>query len=581
MNYSKEKNILLLLSLLKAYGIKRVVASPGGTNLSLVASMQSDPYFEMYSCVDERSAAYLACGIAEESGEPVVISCTGATAARNYMSALTEAYYRKLPIVAITSSRKVNHVGHLYAQMTDRSVQPKDIIVRSELIQEIITADDEWDCNIKVNKALSELYRHGGGPVHLNVETSVSKEYGVAELPVANKIERYFWGQELPNIDARSIAIYIGSHLMFTETEIDAIDSFCAKYNASVYCDHGSNYKGRNRILTSLIGMQTNLRVSPLDVDLLIHIGEVSGGYDAQRFQKKEVWRVNPDGEMRDLFGCLSKVFEMSERDFFLSYSCGVKPAKSKRSELLQTYYNSLYHKIPDLPFSNLWIAKELASFIPDHSVLHLGILNSLRSWNCFEIPFSVLSFSNTGGFGIDGCMSSIVGASLVNRGKLYFICLGDLSFFYDMNVLGCRHIGNNLRILMINNGHGQEFHNYSSPGSAFGQETDCYIAAGGHYGNKSRTLVRHFAQDLGFRYLSASSKDEFISIKAEFLSKDSAQSIILEAFTDGKDESEALRSIGRIVNESEFDTVNAAKIILSKIMGNRTIAKIKGIING
>lgn len=180
MNYSAEKNILLLLGLLKAYGISKVVASPGGTNLPLVASMQSDPYFEIYSCVDERSAAYMACGIAEESKEPVAISCTGATAARNYMSALTEAYYRKLPIVAITSSRKLNHAGHLYAQMTDRTVQPKDIVVKSEQIQSIKGKDDEWDCNIKINRALSELFRHGGGPVHLNIETSVSREYGIS-----------------------------------------------------------------------------------------------------------------------------------------------------------------------------------------------------------------------------------------------------------------------------------------------------------------------------------------------------------------------------------------------------------------
>ncbi|MCS3133314.1 hypothetical protein NXW30_12495 [Phocaeicola vulgatus] len=39
----------------------------------------------MYSCVDERSAAYMACGIAAESGEPIVVTCTEATASRNYL----------------------------------------------------------------------------------------------------------------------------------------------------------------------------------------------------------------------------------------------------------------------------------------------------------------------------------------------------------------------------------------------------------------------------------------------------------------------------------------------------------------
>ena len=62
--------------------------------MMLNASLMYDGSFEMISSVDERSAAYMACGMAEESGEPVMITCTGATAARNYMPALTEAFYR-------------------------------------------------------------------------------------------------------------------------------------------------------------------------------------------------------------------------------------------------------------------------------------------------------------------------------------------------------------------------------------------------------------------------------------------------------------------------------------------------------
>ena len=93
--YSSECNIQIVIALLKAYGIRKVIASPGATNLSFVASIQQDTWFDVYSSVDERSAAYIACGMAEESGEPVVLSCTGATASRNYMPGLTEAFYRK------------------------------------------------------------------------------------------------------------------------------------------------------------------------------------------------------------------------------------------------------------------------------------------------------------------------------------------------------------------------------------------------------------------------------------------------------------------------------------------------------
>ena len=75
--YTNERSQQIVIALLKAHGIRKVVASPGTTNITLVGSRQQDPYFEMYSSVDERSAAYIACGLAAESGEPVVLSCTG------------------------------------------------------------------------------------------------------------------------------------------------------------------------------------------------------------------------------------------------------------------------------------------------------------------------------------------------------------------------------------------------------------------------------------------------------------------------------------------------------------------------
>ena len=47
--YTDEQNIQIVLGLLKAHGIKKVIASPGTTNIGLVASMQYDSYFEIFS----------------------------------------------------------------------------------------------------------------------------------------------------------------------------------------------------------------------------------------------------------------------------------------------------------------------------------------------------------------------------------------------------------------------------------------------------------------------------------------------------------------------------------------------------
>ena len=63
-NYSSEKAIQILIALLKKHGIKKVIACPGGTNMMLNANLMYDGDFEMYSCDDERSAAYMARRIA-------------------------------------------------------------------------------------------------------------------------------------------------------------------------------------------------------------------------------------------------------------------------------------------------------------------------------------------------------------------------------------------------------------------------------------------------------------------------------------------------------------------------------------
>lgn len=105
-HYTTESNVQIIVSLLKAHGIHLAVASTGTTNMCLVGSLQNDPYFTVYSSVDERSAAYMACGLSEQTGESVVLSCTGATASRNYYPGLTEAYYKKLPVIAITSHQR-------------------------------------------------------------------------------------------------------------------------------------------------------------------------------------------------------------------------------------------------------------------------------------------------------------------------------------------------------------------------------------------------------------------------------------------------------------------------------------------
>lgn len=535
-HYSNARNVQIVIALMKAHGVKKVVASPGATDMAIVASMQQDPYFEMYSSIDERSAAYMACGIAAESGEPVAITCTGATSSRNYMPGLTEAYYRQLPILAITCSRSNANIGHYVDQVTDRTQLPSDIAMESVQAQTIHCPEDEWDVMVKVNKAMIGLTRNGGGPCHINLVTAGSSDFSVKEIAPVRKITLYQKEDKFPEVPNGKIGIFVGAHEKWSEELTKAVDKFCSIYNAMVICDPTSNYKGKYRVLMPLLCEQAKEKIGGEQLDLMIQIGFVS----SMLFKKAKVmWRIAKDGVVRDTFRKTNSIFQMSELDFFTKIIQGKEEKENTVYAEYKARYDALLSSLPELPFSNIWVAQQLSGQLPENSVLHLGIRNSLRSWGYFDVPTSVLSYCNTGGFGIDGGISSLIGASMMKPKKLYFGVFGDLLFFYDMNSLGNRDIKANLRIMIINNGLGQEFKNVSFPGSlVLGENIDKFTAAKGHFACQSKTLVKNYAENLGFEYLTASNKEEFAKVYERFITPEvTERPMLFEIFTDTKDE--------------------------------------------
>lgn len=553
--YSIEKNLQIVLSLLKKHNIKKCVVSPGACNATFVYSLQADSYFEVFSSVDERSAAYLACGIASETGEAVLLSCTGATASRNYMSGLTEAYYRKLPILCITSLESQRSVGHLKTQQIDRSVVPNDIVFESVYIPRTQNVEDELFCAREANKAMLALSKNGGGPVHINLEYQYVFDFSANTLPDVKPIYRYTLDDKLPAIPHGRVAVMLGAHLRFDKALTETVDRFCATHDAIVICQPPTSYSGKYAFRSGLLFGQINYKGELNKIDLLIHIGETSSDCIGFQIHPKEVWRVSEDGILKDRFNCLSAIFEMSEMNFFEAYSNNESRQNSYINECLSSDLQ-VRKQIPELPYSNFWIAQKTAPHLPSNSDLYLSIINSIRSWDYALTDTSVLMHANTGGFGIDGCLSTMVGASLVSPHKEFYGVFGDLAFFYDMNVLGNRHIGKNLHIMIVNNDGGQQFRNFDHGASSQGVRVNDYVAAAGHYGAKSQDLVKHFAQDLGFRYLSASSKDEYLKVMPEFL-RAADRSVVCEVFTDENNENEALHMLRSIIKP---DITDAAK---------------------
>ncbi len=579
--YSTNVNVQLLMALLKEHQIRKVIASPGTTNLEFMASLQQDDFFEVYSCVDERSAAYMACGLAAETGEPVVITCTEATASRNYYSGMTEAYHRKLPVLAVTGLHEYSCVGNLEPQVIDRSVSPNDSMRRKINLPVIKDESDVKNSELLINTAILELKRHGGGPVHINMPWGGAKfDFSVRELPKVRVIRRYTMDDRLPKLEAAKVAVVCGTHNEWTERQVKAVDHFCAQYDAVVFCDHGSKYYGKYRVQAALLAFQKLSYDVLQNIDVVIHIGEEIGddNFSKKIRAAKQTWRVSPDGEVRDTFKNLSSVFEMQEHRFFEAYVDETSVSKD-------TYYNEcvalldkLKGNLPELPFSSIYVASKVSAKLPENSVIHFGVSDSIRAWNLFELPATVRSSCNLGCRGIDGCVSALIGASFADRNRLYFGVVGDLTFFYDLNSLGNRHVGSNLRLIVVNNDGGNIFRHNGHPSQVWlgFDEANKYIAAAGHFGKKSPDLVRNYAENLGFEYLTASDVQGFEKALERFVTPEiTDKPMLFEIFTESKNDSNAFQMMANI----DLDAKGQAKAMIKQVLGEKGIATLRKII--
>ena len=585
--YTDDKNAQVVLALLKKFGIRKIVISPGTANVPISRSVQNDPFFEVHSVVDERSAAYFATGLAFASGEPVVISCTGATASRNYLPGMTEAYYRNLPVIALTSQHQSPDYSDFVPQVTDRTVSQNDVKRYAALLPTVKDNKDLMQCIFKVNKALSIATSNGGGPVHINLPVlKPDYSFTTKELPNFTKVD-YIRAE---NIDANQLAnelsgkrigIFIGSHNPFTPQTTKDISTFAKKTGAAVFYDHTSSYEGENGVITAQISDLLQTDNAP---DVLVDIGAISGDYSASRlFNRIETWRVSEDGEFHNRMGVekLTKVFDSSEQHFFSSLA-GVAGSIKATS-----YFESLDKaikkiKVPDMPLSNTYISYRISQMIPKKSILHMSILNSLRNMDFYPLDKSILTSCNVGGFGIDGPVSTLIGQSMADRKRLSFGLIGDLAFFYDMNALGMRVIGKNVRILLVNNNNGVEFRLNNKLENQWGSDTDSYISAAGHNGS-----AKAWAVSRGFHYMTASTKEEVDDLLEEFLHKDINHfnsPVLFEVFTKVGEEQLAVDMIRAANNPAAkkiLESSPAMRKFVKKIAPKRAVDLYKKIKRG
>lgn len=530
------ENINIVISVLKSHNIKFFVVSPGGTNMSLVSAIQNDSYFKCFSVVDERSAVYFAIGLHLQTGETVAMSCTSAQATRNYIPGLTEAFYKQVPILAITMSKLPRFTYQDYMQAPNQTSLPIDCVKASITLPIVQSSSDYlYSCRL-ANEACLTLTHNGKGPVQLNIPW---QDFEIASIDTnrPKTIKRYNSFFDKDSLKGKKIMIVAGEHRPYDEETLDAINAFCKTNDCMIYVNHLSNLHTEYCVYGNLFLLTRQNDDIPTELipDILISIGGQTGDYPFyRRFSRTQYdfvhWTINDSGNVVDTYDKLTRIYQMSIKDFFTSAAGDSTKDTHDYLEQWQIVVSEYVYST-DLPLSNTYVASIIHDKLPKNCTINFAILNSLRNWSLFPIDSSIKCYANVAAFGIDGCTSMMIGESVLSD-ELHFLVTGDLAFFYDLNALGIRHIKNNVRILIINNNGGVEF---KLGGSNIEQnkQRDLFIAAANHF--KS---AKGWAESCGFKYLSASSKEEFNTVYSPFL-LESSKPIVLEVFTSDINESQ------------------------------------------
>lgn len=554
--YSIAKNIQIVIATLKAHNISQLVLSPGGTNAPFIRNVQDDDFFKCYSVVDERSALYFAIGIYLETGKPVAVCCTSAQATRNYLPGLTEAYYKHVPILAITFSKHYRFVGQDYMQAPNQTSLPEDAVRKTYALPYVANEPDFMHCARLANEAMLDLVHRVPAPIQLNVpmlDTELGKDVE-ENLPEVKIIKRYY-EEDVANVNLadKRILIVVGENRGINDS---TIIQFAKSHNAAIYVNHLSNMRNDftvegNLLLTVFSQADFDETLAP---DILITIGGQTGDYPlyhklAESGCKYEHWRICPSGDIVDTYDHLTRVYECTYDEFF-----GGINGSSNTNDYLITWRSSVAKLNSDveIPLSNMYTAQKLHGLIPESSIVNFAILNSLRVWNLYPIKNKVRCFCNVGAFGIDGGLSTFFGQSVMTD-DLCFMVTGDLAFFYDMNSLGIRHIKNNVRIILVNNNGGIEFK--YGVNEEMGKQIDRYIAAANHFRNSEG-----WATVNGFKYHAVRTKKEFDELTITLVSQ-SESPILVEVFTTDANESNAMSQIRKANDTRTLSTKIASRL--------------------
>ncbi|MFC2090162.1 2-succinyl-5-enolpyruvyl-6-hydroxy-3-cyclohexene-1-carboxylic-acid synthase [Bacteroidota bacterium] len=465
-----KQQVADLAKIFKQQNIRHIVLCPGSRNAPLIQVFERDESFVCHSIVDERSAGYVALGMAKQLRELTAVVTTSGTAALNLAPAVAEAFNQEIALVVITADRPEEWPPQFTNQ---RIIQPgifsqnckhTCIIPPSSVGPEILNESLQ-----KVARFIADASQAKKGPVHINItleeplyetiSSPSSSDYKVVE----QEEETIDYNEKVVQtiksaLNFRKKVLIIAGMSFYTEEEKVMLDTLIYGYEVSIIAENLCNLKN-NKLVTApelVLARADKNQKQQIKPDLIITFGGQVVSKRIRLFVQDyndipiAAFKQFPLALFKQI--CNEASLEQADNAYVKMWKDIEKDAWQKAT----TYLSKA-------PFSNLTALQRILDLLPQNSILHLGNSGTIRYSQLRPMRSDLSYYANRGTSGIDGSVSTAAGAAMVSD-QLHFLILGDLSFVYDSNGLWNRNFPKNLTIIVLNDNGGGIFRLLDGP---------------------------------------------------------------------------------------------------------------------
>ncbi len=547
-----QESCNILVDLLHEYGVTDVVVSPGSRNAPIITALTRCHNITKHIIVDERSAAFMAIGIAQEKQKPVAIVCTSGTAVLNYAPAVAEAYYQRLPIIVISADRPHEWIDQNDSQTLNQFGILNNIVKRSfDIPAQCESKDELWYCNRTINEALQCATSTPSAPVHINVQLReplyTRRQFTSHNAKKINQVlpsitTDCFNGLASQINNYQKVLILASMH-NYCKSLTDALHSISGG-NIAVLSEIIANNNSSDRILHNIDRLFTEINDENWELlkpDLLITFGGAPVSRLAKTFLRKdnniEHWRIDEDNNIIDTMQNITQRISIKPEIFFENNNI-ISNNDSNFYQLWKDIDNQSKEShdafIEKCLWSDLAAMNIVMNNLPNKSInLQISNGSSIRYADLIGVTkdFEGGVYCNRGVSGIDGSTSTALGASMAHDG-LTLLITGDMSFSYDINGLASQYNSNRFKIIVLCNGGGGIFRFIYGPSTL--PEFEQYFEV-------NRNLpIDKYAQAFGFSYFEANDKNELQNVIPDFFNDDNCS--ILAIYTNNEVSATTLR---------------------------------------